>query len=171
MNYFIDFTLLLLIYFLFFYKKWINESKQVFVIKTLMYLYVVMVLFVTLMPFILPFGGTNNLFMQTANLIPFRDLLLNHDRAVREIILNIIMMMPFGFLYPIIKRKGVLGTIVITFLFSLTIECSQLLSAWWGGIYSRNFDVTDLITNTIGGLIGYYIFITLRPTLYKVLDD
>lgn len=142
-----------------------------FVIKTLMYLYVVMVLFVTLMPFILPIGGTNNLFMQTANLIPFRDLLLNHDRAVREITLNIIMMMPFGFLYPIIKRKGFLSTIVITFLFSLTIECSQLLSAWWGGIYSRNFDVTDLITNTIGGLIGYYIFITLRPTLYKVLDD
>ena len=60
---------------------------------------------------------------------------------------------------------------VITFLFSLTIECSQLLSAWWVGIYSRNFDVTDLITNTIGGLIGYYIFITLRPTFYKALDD
>ncbi|MDM5234151.1 VanZ family protein [Lysinibacillus pakistanensis] len=53
----------------------------------------------------------------------------------------------------------------LLFLFSLTIECSQLLSAWWGSIYSRNFDMTNLITNTIGELIGYFIFIILRPTL------
>nr|WP_240436294.1 VanZ family protein [Brevibacillus laterosporus] len=37
------------------------------------------------------------------------------------------------------------------------IESSQLLSAWWGSLHSRSFDVTDLITNTFGGLIGYLI--------------
>lgn len=129
-----------------------------------------MVLFVTLMPFPIPFGATNNLFLESANFQPFRDLILNYNGAFREIILNVIMMMPFGFLYPIIKRKNILNTVVSTLIFSLIIESSQLLSAWWGSLDSRSFDVTDLITNTIGGLIGYIIFIIFRPAIYKVLD-
>lgn len=136
-----------------------------------MYIYIVMVLFVTLMPFSMPLGGTNNLFMETANFIPFRDLTLNYNGAVREIILNVIMMMPFGFLYPIIKKKGILSTVALTFLFSLIIESCQLLSAWWASLSSRSFDVTDLITNTFGGLIGYLIFIALRPVIRKLLKE
>lgn len=141
------------------------------VINTLMYIYIVMVLFVTLMPFPIPFAASNNLFLETANFIPFRDLALNYDGAVREIILNVIMMMPFGFLYPIIKKKGILVSIVLTFFFSLFIESFQLLSAWWASLHSRSFDVTDLITNTFGGLIGYLIYKALKPFIYKVLKE
>lgn len=169
MDYFIDFLLLVLVYFLFFYRKWKRNPKVQFVMKTLMYAYIVMVLFVTLMPFTMPFGGTNNLFMETANFVPFRDLILDHKGAIREIILNVIMMMPFGFLYPTITKRGILSTVALTFFFSLIIECSQLLSAWWGGLHSRTFDVTDLITNTLGGLIGFLIFIVLRPVVNKIL--
>jgi glycopeptide antibiotics resistance protein len=129
-----------------------------------------MVLFVTLMPFPIPFiNGTNNLFIESINLIPFRDLRLNYGGAIREIILNIIMMVPFGFLYPIIKKKGVLRVTISTFLFSFVIEILQLMSAWWGGLSSRSFDVTDLITNTFGGLIGYIIFIVLRPLIQRII--
>ena len=66
-------------------------------INSLMYIYIVMDLFFTLMPFPIPFGAANNLFIETANFIPFRNLALNYDGTVREIILNVIMMMPFGF--------------------------------------------------------------------------
>lgn len=161
MDYLINFALLALIYFLFFYKRWIKKSKKDLVIKTLMYIYIVMVLFVTLMPFPIPFGATNNLFLESANFVPFRDLISNYNGAVREIILNVVMMMPFGFLYPIIKRKNILNTVVSTLIFSLIIESSQLLSAWWGSLDSRSFDVTDLITNTLGGLIGFLIYMIL----------
>jgi glycopeptide antibiotics resistance protein len=132
-----------------------------------------MVMFVTLMPFPLPFGigGTNNLFLSTANFIPFRDLILQYDGAIREIVLNVIMMVPFGFLYPLLRKRGVVRTVFLTFLFSLIIECSQLLTAWWGGTYSRTFDLTDLITNTFGGLIGYLIFNVLRPVIHKILKE
>ena len=76
-----------------------------------------MVLGVTLMPFPVPFlNGTNNLFLETVNLIPFRDLRLNYHGSVREIFLNVIMMMPFGFLYPIIKKSGILKTVAMCFL-------------------------------------------------------
>lgn len=109
--------------------------------------------------------------MQTANFIPFRDLILNYNGAIREIILNVIMMMPFGFLYPIIRNRGIPKTVALTFLFSIIIEGSQLLSAWWGSLHSRSFDVTDLITNTFGGFIGYLIFIVLRPVIHKILKE
>lgn len=171
MDYLSDFILLALVYFLFFYRKWSKKPKKELIINTIMYVYIVMVLFVTLMPFTIPFGGTNNLFMETANFIPFRDLTLNYDGAVKGILLNIIMMMPFGFLYPIIKNKGVLSTVTLPFLFSVIIECSQLLSAWWGSLNQRIFDVTDLITNTFGGLIGYLFFIGLRPVVRKILKE
>lgn len=74
------------------------------------------------MPFSNPLGVTNNLFLGSANFIPFRDYIQNYGGATREIILNIIMMMPFGFLYPMIKRSGLVRTVATTFLFSLAIE-------------------------------------------------
>ncbi|WP_275580279.1 VanZ family protein [Bacillus mesophilus] len=134
-----------------------------------MYVYIVMVLFVTLMPFTISIllGSTNSLF--TANFIPFRDFQEGYNGAIKEIILNIIMMMPFGFLYPIIKKRGVLHTLILTLLFSIIIECSQLLGSLWGGAPSRSFDVTDLFTNTIGGFIGYLMFICLRPIVNKIV--
>ena len=84
-QYLINFVILAFIYFLFFYKKWYKGSKTVFKINTLMYIYISMVLGVTLMPFPVPFlNGTNNLFLETVNLIPFRDLRLNYHGSVRE---------------------------------------------------------------------------------------
>lgn len=172
MDYLINFIILVLIYFLFFYKKWNKKPKKTLIINTLMYTYIVMVLFVTLMPLPIPFlNGTNNLFLETVNLIPFRDLRLNYYGAVREIFLNIIMMIPFGFLYPIIRKVGILKTVTVVFLFSLTIESTQLLSAFWGGLASRSFDVTDLITNTFGGLVGYLFFSILKPIIFKILNE
>ncbi len=172
MDYLINFIILVLIFFLFFYKKWNKKPKKTLIINTLMYTYIVMVLFVTLMPLPIPFlNGTNNLFLETVNLIPFRDLRLNYYGAVREIFLNIIMMIPFGFLYPIIRKVGILKTVTVVFLFSLTIESTQLLSAFWGGLASRSFDVTDLITNTFGGLVGYLFFSILKPIIFKILNE
>ena len=170
MDNFINFILLALIYILFFYRKWSVKSKRELIIKTLMYFYTVMVLFVTLMPFTIPFSGTNKMFMETANFIPFRDVRSHYDGAIRESILNSIMMIPFGFLYPIIKKKGLIITVISTFLFSLLIESYQLLSVWWDGLETRIFDVTDLITNTLGGLLGYLIFYLLKMNVVKTIE-
>lgn len=169
MDYLFDFVLFTIIYFLFFYQKWREKSKGKFIVNTLMYIYIVLVVFVTLMPFSLPTGITSDLLSEHANLLPFRDLLFSYRGATREIILNIIMMTPFGFLYPIVKRKGMLRTVASTFLFSVTIESAQLLSAWLDGLHSRSFDVTDLITNTFGGFVGYLIFIVGKPVIDKLL--
>ena len=172
LNYLIDFIILILIYLLYYYKRWKREGKKVLILNTLMYTYMVMVLFVTIMPFPLPYlHGTNKLFLETVNLIPFRDLRLNYYGAKKEILLNIIMTMPFGFLYPTIKKAKIFKTIFITLLFSLIIETAQLLSVYWGAITARAFDVTDLITNTSGGLVGYLLYRPLGSIIHKTIDE
>lgn len=166
MDYIFSFTLLAFIYFIFFYRRW-NKTLHTLIINSLMYLYVVMVLYVTVMPFTFSFWGTNNSFMETANFIPFRDLRLHYHGAAKEIILNIIMMIPFGFLYPSIKKSGVLKTVLTTLLFSLIIETSQLFGVWLDSSRTRIFDVTDLITNTFGGFIGFLFMFFIKIWLQK----
>ena len=172
MEYIMDFLILGVIYFAFFFKRWRTKSKDKFLVFNLLYLYICLVLSVTLMPFRLPIPGimgTNNLFLQTINWIPFRDLLQNHGNASREIVLNVIMMMPFGFLIPLVKKRSIICTAMWSFTFSLSIETMQLLYIWAGGHVSRTFDVTDLITNTLGGIIGYALYLVFRPITQKVL--
>lgn len=171
LDYLIDFMLLAMIYLALLFRKW-NRKKEL-LLYTLMYVYIVLVFFVTLMPFTISIleSGTNNLFVESANLIPFRDLKANYTGAEMEIVLNVIMMIPFGFLYPVIRGKGILNTVVLTLLFSLFIEGSQLLSTWWGSANPRSFDVTDLITNTFGGLIGYFIYIIFKPHIHRILKE
>lgn len=171
LDYVINFVFLALIYFFIFFDKWRKRGKTVLILNTMMYVYIVMVLFVTIMPITIPTGATNPLFMETANFEPFRDIKLHYYGAVREAYLNVLMMIPFGFLYPIIKNKGVFSTIALTFLFSLAIESFQLLSVWLGSLNQRTFDVTDLITNTCGGFVGYFIFMILKPVVRKIVKE
>ncbi|GLC88134.1 antibiotic resistance protein VanZ [Lysinibacillus piscis] len=169
MSYIVDFLLLAVLYFWLFYKKWYQQGKEQWLLKTLMYIYMTMVLFFTLMPFPLPMGGTNYVSWQSVNLTPFRDVIQHYRGAHKEIILNIVMTIPFGVLYPLIWKKNIWKTVFVTFLLSLSIESIQLLGSWWG-VHSRAFDVTDLITNTIGGFIGYMIFLLLKPVIEKLLN-
>lgn len=91
--------------------------------------------------------------------IPFRFLAdIAEDRtmeSVLQVILNILMTIPFGFFFKFffnIKRRNI---IVMTFLLSLIIELAQLTGLFfiYPGSY-RLFDVDDLITNTLGGFLG-----------------
>lgn len=66
---------------------------------------------------------------------------------------NLIMLMPLGFMLPALSGKfGAAGTVVTAFAFSLFIEITQ----YFTGRGLCEFD--DLLHNTLGGLIGYFIF-------------
>lgn len=66
--------------------------------------------------------------------------------------LNIVLLIPFGFLVPLIWKKTGKFRHVLLYgaAFSLLIEVSQLLN-------NRSTDIDDLILNTLGALIGYGI--------------
>lgn len=160
MLYVIDFTLFIIIYLLFFRKRWWEKGLKLFLLQSILYTYICLVIMVTLMPFgIIDFiPGGNHLFLESANLHPYRDIKAGYLGAVRESILNVMMLLPFGFLLPFIKKTNVFKVIGLSFVFSLSIECMQLYFVWGSGFGTRSFDVTDIINNTIGGLLGYWMF-------------
>ncbi|MGO5374474.1 VanZ family protein [Bifidobacterium thermophilum] len=87
-----------------------------------------------------------------------QDIATGGVSAVMQLLLNIVLFMPLGFLLMRFLRRSMTHVVVVGFLLSLTIELTQLSGFW--GIYPcsyRQFDVDDLLTNTLGALVGYGI--------------
>lgn len=166
-KYILDFAALALLYFLWFCPKWKRSGKRELAVKTVMFLYLSGVLLVTLMPIIasLPFCFDHPYIPM--NMEPFADAINGRGDFVRQIVLNVIMTVPFGFLYPMCRRAagkkcGLLRCILMTIALSLSIELLQPLING-----ARSADITDLITNTAGGLIGYVAYVLFQPIRYK----
>ena len=92
------------------------------------------------------------------NIIPFVDMASDLINAC----LNILLFVPFGFFLPILwatfkKIKNIAFMGLITTLF---IEISQIFTF-------RTTDINDIITNTIGTIIGYFIARWITNTFTK----
>src|SRR5690606_17682778 len=119
--------------------------------------YILFLITITIIPVPNIFQTNNEQFLKSVILFPFRDIIIGYAYAKREALLNLLMMVPFGFFLTFMTKKNVWKTVIITFCFSLSIETIQLLTVLFNRIDARTFDVTDLITNTLGGLCGYII--------------
>ncbi|MCR4624982.1 MAG: VanZ family protein [Lachnospiraceae bacterium] len=75
--------------------------------------------------------------------------------SILQVLLNILMTVPFGFFFKFFLNMKRRNIILLTFLLSLIIELSQLTGLFftYPGSY-RLFDVDDLMTNTLGGFLG-----------------
>lgn len=85
----------------------------------------------------------------------YKDAWVSADASAwRNIVLNILLFVPLGFLLPLgVKRfRSWVKTYLVGFVFTLAIEVYQLVFS--AGI----FEVADLINNTLGAMIGYGIF-------------
>lgn len=165
-RYLIDFIALVLLYIFVFFRKWKFKGKDTLLINTLMYVYLSFVLYFTLMPVITSLPFILNHPYIPMNMVPFIDVLTGRGDFVRQILLNVMMMVPFGFLFPMTRNPaaGLGRTVFSCFLVSLGIELLQPLISG-----SRNADITDLITNTIGGIVGYVLYIAFRPITSWIL--
>lgn len=82
-------------------------------------------------------------------LIPFAEMLSGPIDAI----LNIILFFPLGFFLPLLYKRfnKLISTVLTGFLFSLSIEIIQM--------FGRGAtDVNDLITNTVGTILGYFTY-------------
>jgi glycopeptide antibiotics resistance protein len=104
------------------------------------------------------FCADYNLSPQLNPLQLFTDISEDGLRAILQIAMNVVFFVPLGvFLRNVFGRK-VWGTLAIALAVSLFIETAQLTGAF--GIYPcsyRLFDVDDLIFNTLGALIGFWV--------------
>lgn len=162
----IDFAILITVYFLYCLPKWRAQSKYRLLVNTLMYIYLTFVLYFTLMPIITSLPSIFSHAYHPMNLEPFIDVTWARGDFIRQIGLNIIMTIPFGFLLPLVSPKTKLPKIILyTFLLSLSIELLQPLISDF-----RTSDITDIITNLTGGIIGYTLYIVLKPLTNKILQ-
>ncbi len=120
-------------------------------------LYCVLVIIVT----ILIRRGT---ITKTVNMIPFDHVKMAIDTGKMESldgdILNIVLFIPFGFLLPRINKRvfnKAIYAFILGFAASTVIETIQLV------LHLGNCDINDIITNTMGAGIGYWISRTVPP--------
>ena len=167
MKYLIDFAVLAFLYFLAFFPRWKKQGRDRLLVNTLMYLYLSLVLFVTLMPILAALPFVFNHPYSPMNTIPFVDVFMGRGDFIRQVVLNVFMTVPFGFLFPLNgNRAGKFGrTVLCCILMSLGIELLQPLINGF-----RSADITDVITNAVGGVIGYGLYILCRPAVFWLLD-
>lgn len=92
------------------------------------------------------------------NLVPFRDLARAIDgrpwglaEAVVGVVGNLVLFVPWGFLFALRFRDRSWRTLlVVTLVIAVSVELWQAVTAT-----GRSSDVTDIVVNTAGGLVGY----------------
>jgi glycopeptide antibiotics resistance protein len=155
------------IYFVYCVPKW-NTSAFSLLAKTAFYVYGFFVLYFTcLVPVFIPIPFINmNISNIQVNLVPFIDYLNSAGDFIRQILLNVLMLVPFGIMYPFIYKRNLQKTVFTGFLVSLSIEILQLFSV-------RQFsscDITDVITNVVGVLAGFMIYKSFGVPVHRLLN-
>lgn len=81
-------------------------------------------------------------------LLPF----IGIGEDIRNSLLNILLFLPIGLLLPLAsaKYKNMRSIVLYGFSFSLFIELAQIFTY-------RLTDINDLITNTLGAVLGFYL--------------
>lgn len=89
------------------------------------------------------------------NLKPFAwlDTIENSKQFIEEKVPNIMMFIPLGIFIPIVfkNKRKLYKTTLIVFMFTFSVEFVQYF-------IGRSADIDDIITNLLGGIIGYGIF-------------
>ena len=163
-KYFVDVAVLMFLYAFVFFRRWRPQGRDRLLVNTLMYAYLSLVLYFTMMPVVVSIPSMLDHPYTPMNLVPFIDVSLGRGDFFRQVLLNVIMTMPFGFLFPLTRdRRARFGATVFScFLLSLGIELLQ-------PFFDRSSDVTDLITNVTGGALGYGLYALFKPVTSWVL--
>ena len=126
---------------------------------------------------LIPFGFINDFIRESSFVIndPTTYLKAIKEPCFYTVIFNIFMTIPFGMYLRYYFKCNFKKTLFISFILSLFFELTQVSGLY--GLYPypyRVFDVDDLIMNTLGGIIGYFImgFVdNFLPTREKIDED
>ena len=144
----------------------LNLYKEI--ITNLFVIYLFILIGVTIFP--LRIGSTIPYFSNMSileryniNLIPFVDYYKNNisvKGVIRNVGGNLILLSPFIFYLCIKfeKLRSIKLCMLTSFLISLSIELIQLFMNILSLSYGRSVHTEDLILNTLGGIIAWYIF-------------
>ena len=126
---------------------------------------------------LIPFGFINDFIRESSFVIndPTTYLKAIKEPCFYTVIFNIFMTIPFGMYLRYYFKCDFKKTLFISLILSLFFELTQVSGLY--GLYPypyRVFDVDDLIMNTLGGIIGYFIMgfgDNFLPTREKIDED
>jgi len=122
--------------------------------RGLLALYLAIIIWLVLFKLKFNISSVLNYHHRSLNLIPFAaPSIVNGRINFGEMIYNCIFFIPFGLLLNVnFKKIGFLPKLVFVMVFSLTAELIQFIFAIGAT------DITDVITNTVGGFLGLKLY-------------
>ncbi len=143
-----------------------NNKKRKFSIKIFFILYILLLIWIIVFKFRLNISSIKSI--RSINLIPFKtNTLVN---GIKETIINFLLFIPFGMYLKYFFKNHTFFNIVIIILTSFIFEVLQYV------LHIGVSDITDIIMNTFGGLIGIILInimfsLTKRLNLFNKLID
>ena len=147
-----------------------QEKRNVFLLPLTARLVLLLIYLIILSYFLFfaeGFGRIGERAVFSVNLLPFKEIIrcfryydsLPKGFFLTNFVGNIVAFIPFGFLFASLlsyrKRFTWLSTIAISALLSAIVELIQFFTM------TGSCDIDDVILNTLGGAIGYFIFYAL----------
>lgn len=109
---------------------------------------------------LIPFGFIGDIIKESSLVLndPKTYLTALKEPCFYTVIFNIFMTIPFGMYLRYYFKSSFKKTTFLSFLLSLFFETTQITGLYFIYPYPyRVFDVDDLIMNTLGGMIGYFL--------------
>lgn len=133
-----------------------RRDKQYRLTMGLFIIYLFILTWIILFKLTLDFSQLDHL--KSINLIPFgSSAIVNGRIALKEIVYNVIIFIPFGLYISMLASKWLFSKKVVSCLgFSFLLELLQFIFA------IGSSDITDLIGNTLGGIMGIGIFYVFK---------
>ena len=135
-------------------KNWQNNSKenntQTKVTTLLFIIYLIALVWILLFKLGVRFSYMGE---RNVNFIPFRESFSNGKIDAGEIILNVVIFVPLGIYAGVLFRRWTFVTELFLFFF-----LSSIFEVLQFTLRVGAFDITDIITNTFGGMVGLVIF-------------
>lgn len=92
--------------------------------------------------------------------------------VIGQNISNVLLLYPLILCLLLLNKnvRSLKRTAVLSFSVSLFIEISQLLLDWFFNV-NRVFEIDDLWTNTLGGILAFYSYQTLQRKIKKPISS
>jgi glycopeptide antibiotics resistance protein len=136
-----------------------NSNRSSRLTTTLFIIYLIAVCWIVVFKFNLSFPDHGN--QRRFNPIPYYEPLRpNGQLDYGEIIMNVLFFVPLGiYVGALFGRWHFANKLLLFFLVSLLCETTQLI------MHIGAFDITDLINNTLGGVMGLLLFMGMDKLL------
>lgn len=137
----------------------IMKKHQKLMSKILFLIYLILLAWIILMKTEFSFDQIYR--MQSTNFVPFEGTAVyNNQLHYQEIYLNVLIFVPFGIYLSMLKPDwSIIKKVIPIFLVSLSFESLQYIFAIGAS------DITDLLGNTLGGIIGVVFYLII----YKLM--